>query len=620
LCLCGESPAADAELNRPYKLEVVLRFSDHRDLTEILKEKVERELRDNVRAAFGDLVQVEVKRTHPRLKEIEEKGLQALTAWKDVSDTKTHFVLIDYIDNSYYEIQARQHDGLTGQASPVIRKDRTNSRDFLARKIGFLLDEDFGIVGQVTNPGDEKNVEVTLKGAGLDVPLSRWVKPGDVFALVEIVPEGGRPAARPVPFAVLQSQDTPDKNGVVKCKFFHRHPIALSRPTPGSMGFRCIKLGTTKAPLRLRLVQFGARPTTKGLIGYKVRVQRQGFGDEAGAIEKATDSEGFTGVLGKTEEFDKVAFVLIYNREKRDEILARVPVAIVDDRPIVIAINAQREPLTPLELRQRYWIGRINSRLLEDQGIFAELSQEAPRAEKLAATLQRARVIKQALEDDIENLKKERESLVEAAKDTPGAKLDLSAGDQSLKRLGEDQKSLQEFVDRLREVDEQERDPARREYKAKWEQAKALEHDMEFERALQLYEEAQKGLNDSALAKKIESLKKAWEVKSPEHKKARDFIYSAEWRDFELESLKAKIANAGQAFEACKRAGDMLTPQKLLRVAISHDTKLKKLLDDLHPDVNDDERQPHQEALSAITELGKLMKAVTQYLESQKKE
>src|SRR5689334_22463231 len=97
LCLCGESPASDPEMGRPYKLQVVLRFTDNRDLTDVLKEKVERELRDNLRAAFGDMVQVNVVRTHPRLKEIEEKGLQSLDSWKDVNDLKTHFVLIDYV-------------------------------------------------------------------------------------------------------------------------------------------------------------------------------------------------------------------------------------------------------------------------------------------------------------------------------------------------------------------------------------------------------------------------------------------------------------------------------------------------------------------------------------------
>src|SRR5262249_36521231 len=183
--------AIDPEMARPYKLQVVLRFSDHRDLTPVLKEKVERELRDNVGAGSGAVVQVEVTRTHPRLKEIEEKGLQALDSWKDVTGVKTHFVLIDYVDNTFYEIKARQHDGYTGQVSPVIRRDKTPSRDFLARTIGYLIDRDFGIVGEVTNPGDENTVEVTLKGAGPDVPMSRWLKPGDVFSLVEIVQSGG---------------------------------------------------------------------------------------------------------------------------------------------------------------------------------------------------------------------------------------------------------------------------------------------------------------------------------------------------------------------------------------------------------------------------------------------
>src|SRR5215813_3034005 len=88
VCFCVsvvKARAGDPEMAKPYKLQIVLRFSDHRDLTTVLKDKVERELRDNVRAAFGDLVQVEVTRTHPRLKEIEEKGLQALDSWKDVT-------------------------------------------------------------------------------------------------------------------------------------------------------------------------------------------------------------------------------------------------------------------------------------------------------------------------------------------------------------------------------------------------------------------------------------------------------------------------------------------------------------------------------------------------------
>src|SRR5262249_7499672 len=150
-------------------------------------------------------------------------GLQSLDSWKDVNEIKTHFVLIDYVDNTYYEIRARQHDGYTGQASPVIRRERTSSRDFLARTIGLLLDHDFGIVGEVANLTDQPTAEVRLKGAGQDVRLSQWVSLGDVFSLVKIVQSGGRLKADEVPSALLQADDAPNKEGVLKCRFFHRH-------------------------------------------------------------------------------------------------------------------------------------------------------------------------------------------------------------------------------------------------------------------------------------------------------------------------------------------------------------------------------------------------------------
>ena len=62
LCLCGESLALDAEAKTPYQLKVVLHFADHRLLTDVFRDRVERELRDGLQASFGDLVNVEVVR------------------------------------------------------------------------------------------------------------------------------------------------------------------------------------------------------------------------------------------------------------------------------------------------------------------------------------------------------------------------------------------------------------------------------------------------------------------------------------------------------------------------------------------------------------------------------
>ena len=98
LCLCGKSLAQlDPEKDSPYELQIVVRVADHPPFTAAFKNQVKRELQGSLQAAYADLVRVEVVDTHPLLKDIDGKELQAsLEGWKEVSPRKTHFVLIDF--------------------------------------------------------------------------------------------------------------------------------------------------------------------------------------------------------------------------------------------------------------------------------------------------------------------------------------------------------------------------------------------------------------------------------------------------------------------------------------------------------------------------------------------
>src|SRR5262249_54315895 len=207
--------ALDTETGKPYRLQVVLYFHDHRLLTDVFKDQVERELRDGLRAAFGDLATVDVVRQHPKLEGIEEKGLgPILDAWKDVNDIKTHFILIDFAAG-HYELMARQPDGYTGQASPMIRRERTPDRYFVARTAALLINRDLGLVGTVVDKGEGGHpVRLALKGAGLKVPLDRWVKKGDVFAISRVRQGSGGLKGDRVQWALLQMQEGPDAAGV----------------------------------------------------------------------------------------------------------------------------------------------------------------------------------------------------------------------------------------------------------------------------------------------------------------------------------------------------------------------------------------------------------------------
>ena len=55
---------------------------------------------------------------------------------------KIHFVLIDFV-HGQYEISARQYDGTTGLASPVVRQAQTGDRLLVAREAALLVYRDF---------------------------------------------------------------------------------------------------------------------------------------------------------------------------------------------------------------------------------------------------------------------------------------------------------------------------------------------------------------------------------------------------------------------------------------------------------------------------------------------
>src|SRR5205085_11722736 len=99
------------------------------------------------------------------------------------SDTKTHFLLIDFVDGRY-EIQARQHDGFTGLASPVVRRSSTADRQLVARSAALLINVDIGLVGTLETGrmrGDNM-VDIKLKGGSLGAPLAPWIPKNQVFA------------------------------------------------------------------------------------------------------------------------------------------------------------------------------------------------------------------------------------------------------------------------------------------------------------------------------------------------------------------------------------------------------------------------------------------------------
>jgi hypothetical protein len=596
---------------------VVLDFADNRALTDLFKDQVQRELTDNLRAAFGKLANVTVVRKHDALKEIEAKGLQQALdgpAWKNVSDKKTHFVRIDFV-NGKYEIQARQHDGMTGQSGPIVRKASTRERPFVARTIGLLIDRDFGIVGAVPDKEEGGRLEVKLIGKEADVALDRWVQKGDVFALVQIVRSGGRERAVRVPWALLQAQEPP-REGVVTCRLYHRHKTPLDQ-TPGFVAFRCIKLATIKAPLRVRFVKAGAKlPTVEN--GLFLHIRRHGFdGEDEAKEEGAIDSDGFFQSRGN-KPYDGIAFVSVFKPDT--DLGARIPVALVDERTIIVAINLKAEASAPLRRRLNQWVQHVYDGLQTNRILFKELNELAVKEGQRAAAVDKAKDALKNLKNDLANREKEIDVLKKVAAD---AKVDFTGpmkqqeaeGKQRLMLLQADSNELEKFIDGQSKVLADQNNPAKQKLYGLVEQARGLEAEAEFPKALALYEKAiDDGIKEPAVIKRRDELKKRLTPTSLAHAKAQKYVYDT-WPRFDAAKMKEQVDEAQQAFAACRDAKDTLTPRKLLKVAIGHVAKLKQQIDVLKPDEREEDQKPAEELAAVLKALSQLIGDVSKFLE-----
>jgi tetratricopeptide (TPR) repeat protein len=609
LCLCGSSFAApDAEVNKPYHLRVVLHVASNRLLTPVFKEQLRRELRDSLQASLGALGKVEVVDKHPLLQEIDTKGMApALEGWKQVSDIKTHFVLIDFV-NGQYVIQTGQHDGSTGLISPV-RRVQTVDRQFVAREATLLIDRDFGLVGTV-EPKGKNEVTVTLKGSGLGVALERWVKKDEVFALAQIVQgREGKQSFR-VPWALVQVLDEP-KGGVCRCRLFHRYANPLTT-SANVLGYRCLKLGTTRAPLHLRLID---DKTLAPLGGLQVQVSAYGFPMGDKFQQCTTRPDGLLPDAGLEHAYQHAAFfrVLIGTAP----VTSTIPVEILGDRVIVcrVTVDAKLEALGQLDLRKKRWVDRLNENLLVQAELSKRLSDLIGKSLNEQALVQAENGLK-ALKADLIELNGEAVALHTAVKALPaGVTLQLAEGQQRFEEIKAWEQKLQAAVKNLQDVIKEKDNQKRKEAKALVAQAKALEDQAEYAQAIEQYEKALELAGDQMdLVKRLKELKEAWEPKNKAHSQARAFIYET-WPKLDtVKKVKDNLEKARQAFQTCRDAGDKLSPGKLLLVSIAHTRLLEKELEALKPQDGEDAREKIKSIEEVAGSLEKLLKEVGDYI------
>jgi len=594
-----------AEGARPYQLQVVLGIAKHPLLTPVFQQQMQRELRDSLQAALGRLARVEVLRDHPRLKEVEGKGLKhAMDRWNFLDESKLHFLLVSY-GNGRYEIQARQYDGFTGLASPVVRRKSIPDPQLVARNAALLIDQDFGLTGTLAPvSGDNVDkVEVTLKGGELGIPLDRWLKKGDVMAVSQIVDQAGAgQASFRMPWTLLQVADEP-REGKCPCQLFNR----FSPPLPsasGILGYRCLKLGTSRGRLRLRVVSDDKLGTP--LNGRFVRINSEGF--QGDAQEQLTTNPD--GIATSVQPYTNVAFIKVF---EGGTALAKIPLEILDDRTITIPVsnNPEAERRGQLYLRRDRWLRRVYDAMDVAVNIVKVLN--AIVADDRDKAMDLAKSASKSLESDLRYLGTERDGLIAEAKQMQ-ATLDLSQGEQRIAELEGQQKQLVHYISQLSGILKDEKDPKIQKWKELAEQGKLMESVADYDKAINLYEQVfAAGGEDPALKAHLDELKRIWTLRDDKHRKAHTFIYETWPEAKDAAQMKSLMSEARRAFETCRGYGDWLRTRKLFKVNIALGSKLARELEALKKDT-EDERKAVETINGVIEDLKKLNEDVAKFL------
>ena len=600
------SAAIDAEMKSPYALTVVLKVGDHPHFTEHFRRQLPRELRDHLQAALGPLGTVEVvdrdqvkKEDWPALwKLAEEKGLAGLDTFRDAVGGKTHFLNLDYVDGQYV-LTARQHDGSAGFVTPIVRRMTTPDRAQVERLASLLIAKDFGFIATLEPGAQGDNYFLKAKAGGLG-PIDKWVKKGEVFAVVAERNERRRPAADPLSKTPVKTQTIPvgnrvdgvllqvtgePRHGLIPCRMFHRYEEPLPR---GTLGFRAVKLGTVVTPLRLRLVDQAGQSQKAAALQVHARGTEFPDGDREADQAPARD-----GIHTSAKPFEHVAFVRVMLGNRR---LARIPVELLDDRieTRLVRLDPAAELRDRLDAERRSLVTRLTDGRLIQVRVFQEITALEQEGKKQEA-LDRGRVVQKLLEAAGIELQDEIDKLeTRAQKELPKGEGFARDCGRQLQLLKSKHGELKQHLDELVAAIADDNNPAIVEKKRKVQDliraAELLVTQAEYEKALAAYQQAIAAAADEPAAKaKIETayanLKRSWEVAPGDagHATARKFIIETWPKLGTPRDVTDALPRARQAFEKCKSVGDKLALMKMLlssaEVVSRFGDELKRLTD-----------------------------------------
>ena len=564
--------ALNPEADKKYQLEVVLHCGTHNWLGEQFRNDLRSDLAGILQDALGgmadvtviDVRKVPVAEWKPLWKEIEARGFAALDSSQELTGVKSHFLRIDFV-NGQYELQTRQVDGYTGIAG-VARSERTADRALVTRVAGKMIAEEFGLLGTIEGTGER--VTVRFKGGAINPSLVRLANKGDVFAVVAVYQQqqGDERIERGqrIPDTVIHLLSEP-KNGAASAELVFRPKVGQSNPLQslaGVQGFRCIKLGTTVGPVRLRLVDDRGQPHTRGL---QVRLHANRFQTTADPApdEEALAPDPRSGLFISKNNYEQMAFARVVTGSVQ---LTRFPVEIHADRVVTIqvSLDAKKEQAGQLQLQanemQRNYSESqfvVSSRYREGSTLIGQSKYE----EALKASM----ATRAGLEEDIKRLGSQFDQLKQAVGANP---ISLKNSEILANSLNDYRTKLNIRIGQLEDTIKEANDPARLAQQKKLldlnNKSLAQFESNDYDGAIATCKQILKEFGEQKVARDhLEQWERGWALKGEAHQQAREFVY----RDFPTikssADFDAKLPTARQKMQVLIGVKDEYTLLKL---------------------------------------------------------
>lgn len=584
----------EAGADEPYELAVCLRFADDPIFTRFFKQSVVRQVRDQLVNYFGPLASVRVVASHPLLEKLDSTSLAELsiTSEEFVAEDlcgKVFVMVVDFQDG-LYRVRWRQAHGSVQYLGPLFGQT-TPDRLWLAKAICLAVKDDFSPVATVEPAPGSSEVGLRFRGADQGDRLAPWLEGGCVLQPFWILrQQDGSLAPKPIPNTVLNiAPGTDGTNATVVTGL-----VNPWRRTARVADFRAIKLTTRKGRFRLRLVNSEDGSPVENCT---VRANSVGFA-------QTTDKDRLPGPDAKgyvvaDREFDQVAYITI--RVGR-EFKLLLPITEAElERELPIPVDQQADQRNDWQRQLRYCVGDLQAiQILREQCIrdvndLNEKKRYERALERIEAAIEMLRPLVAAAADSVGEM--------EAGADKVGM------SENSLLAWARRRATmLQDRVEQLSELgvsltDTVEKVDAQSRAEALLKLAQEARDAGDVEKTIAKYEQALDAWPDLPQVKQLlAELRQMWKIKSPEHGRARRFVYE-QYARTATDDLAGALPEAEDVFDELVRLDDPLTLMKLARINGEHVatlTEIAEMLADRDSEADRAERETYRQLLEDV--------------------